>query len=162
MSTHHGAFQVFVESIRIWHWILEYVVCVYKLDTMRRRDKEGPPPSTASSSAKAKSQPPPAPEPKKFTPEQVSKCREILNKRNYYDILGVKKSATEDDLKRAYRKLSIKVHPDKNSAPQAGDAFKKVSAAYACLTDPEKKRYYDQTGEEPGNNQAPRQNSRFR
>ena len=87
---------------------------LYKLDTMRRRDKEGPPPSTASSSAKAKSQPPPAPEKPKYTAEQVKRCREIINKRNYYDILGVQKSASEDDMKKAYRKLSIKVHPDKN------------------------------------------------
>ena len=73
-------------------------------------------------------------------------------KSNYYDILGLSRSATLDDIKKSYKKLAIKFHPDKNHAPQAGNAFKKVSAAYACLTDSEKKRYYDQTGEEPGNN----------
>jgi DnaJ-class molecular chaperone len=55
----------------------------------------------------------------------------------------VKSNATEDDLKRSYKKLAIKFHPDKNHAPQASEAFKKVGAAYACLTDPEKRRYYD-------------------
>ena len=46
------------------------------------------------------------------------------------------------------------MHPDKNRAPQANEAFKKVSAAYACLTDTQKRRIYDQTGEEPGNMQS--------
>ncbi len=127
---------------------------LYKLDTMRRKDSEGPLSGTSTATTtKAKSQPPPEPEKPKYTAEQVNRCRELLSKRSYYDVMGVAKSATEDDLKRAYKKLAIKFHPDKNHAPQAGEAFKKVSAAYACLTDPEKKRYYDQTGEEPGNTQ---------
>lgn len=76
---------------------------------------------------------------------------EVLTKRNYYKILGVSKNATEDDLKKAYRKLAIKLHPDKNKAPAASEAFKKVSAAYACLTDLKRKTIYDLTGEEIGN-----------
>ena len=75
-----------------------------------------------------------------------------MRKSNYYEILGLPRSASQDDIKKSYKKLAIKFHPDKNHAPQAANAFKKVSAAYACLTDAEKKRYYDQTGEEPGNN----------
>ena len=78
-------------------------------------------------------------------------CREILAKKNYYDILGVPQRASEDDIKKAYRKHAIKLHPDKNQAPKATEAFKKVSAAYACLSDKEKKKIYDMTGEEPGN-----------
>lgn len=51
----------------------------------------------------------------------------------------------------------MKLHPDKNHAPQAADAFKKVSAAYACLIDKEKRKVYDMTGSDPGNNaQTPR------
>ena len=57
-------------------------------------------------------------------------------------------------MKKAYKKLSIKVHPDKNHAPKADEAFKKVSAAYACLVDSKKRKHYDMTGEEPGNNQS--------
>jgi DnaJ homolog subfamily B member 12 len=52
------------------------------------------------------------------------------------------------------------VHPDKNQAPKATEAFKKVSAAYACLTDNEKRKIYDMTGEEPGNSQPSRNASR--
>ena len=78
-------------------------------------------------------------------------CREILAKKDYYDILGVQNNAVEEDIKKAYKKHAIKLHPDKNRAPQSNEAFKKVSAAYACLTDAAKRRIYDQTGEEPGN-----------
>lgn len=86
----------------------------------------------------------------------------MLQKKNYYDILGVPEKASEDEIKKAYRKLAIKFHPDKNQAPQATDAFKKVSAAYACLTDGEKRKMYDLTGEEPGNVQPQSQSRRFR
>jgi DnaJ family protein B protein 12 len=55
----------------------------------------------------------------------------------------VEKTCTEADLKKAFKKKAIKVHPDKNPAPQATDAFKKVNAAMACLSDPDKRRTYD-------------------
>mmetsp|Transcript_16939 Transcript_16939/g.42532 ORF Transcript_16939/g.42532 Transcript_16939/m.42532 type:complete len:323 (-) Transcript_16939:708-1676(-) len=65
--------------------------------------------------------------------------------KDYYKILGVSKSATDADLKKAYRKLAMKHHPDKG-----GDAeqFKLISEAYEVLSDPEKKKIYDQVGEE--------------
>ncbi len=63
-------------------------------------------------------------------------------------MLGVEKSASESDLKKAYKRRAMKVHPDKNSAPKATDAFKKVNAAMACLTDADKRRVYDQVGSE--------------
>ncbi len=63
-------------------------------------------------------------------------------------MLGVEKSASENDLKKAYKRRAMKVHPDKNSAPKATDAFKKVNAAMACLTDADKRRVYDQVGSE--------------
>ena len=61
-------------------------------------------------------------------------------------MLGVEKNADDNALKKGYRKKAIKVHPDKNNSPQACEAFKKINAAMACLSDPEKRRIYDQVG----------------
>uniref|UniRef100_A0A8B9H9W3 DnaJ heat shock protein family (Hsp40) member A2b n=1 Tax=Astyanax mexicanus TaxID=7994 RepID=A0A8B9H9W3_ASTMX len=63
-----------------------------------------------------------------------------------YDILGVSPTATENELKKAYRKLAKEYHPDKN--PNAGDKFKEISFAYEVLTNPEKKDLYDRYGEQ--------------
>ncbi|GEM46592.1 DnaJ C-terminal domain-containing protein [Deinococcus cellulosilyticus] len=67
--------------------------------------------------------------------------------KDYYDILGVSKTASEDEIKSAYRKLAKKYHPDKNKDdPGAADKFKEIGEAYAVLSDAEKRRYYDQFG----------------
>lgn len=83
-----------------------------------------------------------------YTAEDVKLCKEILDKSNYYEILGVEKKADENVIKKAYRKLALKLHPDKNGAPKATDAFKKVSTAYACLSDTQKRAIYDEHGTE--------------
>jgi curved DNA-binding protein len=67
--------------------------------------------------------------------------------KSYYDILGVSKSADQEAIKKAYRKLALKLHPDHNKDnPQAEEKFKKLSEAYAVLSDPEKRKQYDMFG----------------
>jgi curved DNA-binding protein len=66
---------------------------------------------------------------------------------NYYKILGVEKSASDEDIKKAYRKLAMKFHPDRNPGnKQAEEKFKKLSEAYAVLSDQEKRKQYDSVG----------------
>jgi len=71
-----------------------------------------------------------------------------MKKRDYYEILGVKKGASKKEIKKAYRKLALKYHPDKNKEKNAEEKFKEISEAYAVLSDGEKKKQYDQFGHE--------------
>ena len=72
-----------------------------------------------------------------------------LNSRDYYEILGCPRSASDAELKKAYRKLAVKWHPDKNpDNEEATKNFQKVSEAFATLSDPKKRQMYDQYGEE--------------
>eukprot|EP00929_Paragymnodinium_shiwhaense_P037493 TRINITY_DN19971_c0_g1_i1.p1 TRINITY_DN19971_c0_g1~~TRINITY_DN19971_c0_g1_i1.p1 ORF type:complete len:383 (-),score=97.69 TRINITY_DN19971_c0_g1_i1:206-1354(-) len=83
-----------------------------------------------------------------YTDEQMKDVQKILRTRDYYTILGIDKDATEEQVKKAYKKLALKLHPDKNKAPGAEEAFKKLSKAVQCLTDAEKKHVYDRYGDE--------------
>ncbi len=67
-------------------------------------------------------------------------------KRDYYEILGVPKNASKDDIKKAYRKLAFELHPDRNKSADAGAKFKEMSEAYAVLSDENKRSQYDQYG----------------
>ena len=70
-----------------------------------------------------------------------------MSRRDYYDVLGVARSATEADIKSAYRKLALKYHPDRNPGDkQAEDQFKEAAEAYSVLGDPDKRARYDQFG----------------
>lgn len=70
----------------------------------------------------------------------------MATKRDYYDVLGVSKSASSADIKAAYRKLALEWHPDRNKAAGANEKFKEINEAYAVLSDPKKKETYDQFG----------------
>ena len=67
-------------------------------------------------------------------------------KRDYYEVLGISKSAPADEIKSQYRKLALKFHPDRNKSPDAQEHFKEISEAYAVLSDTSKRQLYDQHG----------------
>ena len=67
-------------------------------------------------------------------------------KRDYYEVLGVQKTAPENEIKSQYRKLALKFHPDRNKSEEAAEHFKEISEAYAVLSDSEKRKLYDQYG----------------
>jgi molecular chaperone DnaJ len=78
------------------------------------------------------------------------------SKRDYYEVLGVDRNATPEDLKKAFRKQALKFHPDRNKEADANDRFKEVNEAYQVLSDPKRKTQYDQFGHEGVNGQAGR------
>ena len=70
----------------------------------------------------------------------------MAEKRDYYEVLGVSKDASKDTIKKAYRKLAMKYHPDRNKEPGAEEKFKEISEAYGVLSDDDKRRQYDSFG----------------
>jgi len=67
-------------------------------------------------------------------------------KRDYYEVLGVPRNASKEEIKKAYRRLVLQYHPDRNKSPDAEEKFKEISEAYAVLSDDEKRRIYDMYG----------------
>ncbi|OQR83532.1 DnaJ subfamily B protein [Achlya hypogyna] len=114
--------------------------------------RAAPSPSVTRSTSEQEDQRP-------YTEEQVKIVRQIKACKTHYAVLGVDKSADENEIKKAYRKLALKLHPDKNSAPGAEDAFKAVGKAFTVLSDEQKRSDYDRYGDNaPSENggQAPR------
>ncbi len=68
------------------------------------------------------------------------------NKRDYYEVLGIQRSANKEEIKNSYRKLALQYHPDRNKSPGAEEKFKEISEAYAVLSDDEKRKRYDTYG----------------
>ncbi|KYN04532.1 PREDICTED: dnaJ homolog subfamily B member 12-like [Cyphomyrmex costatus] len=83
-----------------------------------------------------------------YSKEQLDHVKRIKKCKDYYEILGVNKDATDSDIKKAYKKLALQLHPDKNKAPGAAEAFKAIGNAVAILTDTEKRKQYDTYGPE--------------
>jgi len=95
-----------------------------------------------------------------YTAEQAKLVKVILDiKKNggrngHYHILGIEPNANDAQIKKAYRKMSLKVHPDKNGAPHADEAFKAINLANDTLSDPQKRQIYDRYGEEDPDNRG--------
>lgn len=68
--------------------------------------------------------------------------------KDYYKTLGLSRGASEEDIKKAYKKMALKFHPDKNKSPGAEEKFKEIAEAYEVLSDPQKRAVFDQYGEE--------------
>lgn len=88
---------------------------------------------------------------KGYTPAQVAAVNRVRKCRvsDYYAILDIEKPSSEGEIRKSYRKLALIMHPDKNCAPGADEAFKMVSKAFQVLSDADKKRIFDQTGADP-------------
>lgn len=71
--------------------------------------------------------------------------------RDYYQVLGISKTSSEDEIKQAFRKLAMQYHPDRNKSPDAEEKFKEINEAYAVLSDPQKRKQYDAYGPEQFN-----------
>jgi len=94
-----------------------------------------------------------------YTPAQQQIVSHVLKAKEggrgaHYRVLGIERTADEAGIKKAYRKLALKLHPDKNSAPHADEAFKAVGLAYATLSDTQKRTIYDRYGEEDPDNRG--------
>nr|CAD7200562.1 unnamed protein product [Timema douglasi] len=96
-----------------------------------------------------------------YSKDQLEAVRRIKKCKDYYEILGVTKDATDGDLKKAYKKLALQLHPDKNKCPGAAEAFKAIGNAVAVLTDVEKRKQYDTYGSDEERMAAQRHNHEY-
>ncbi|CAA0809723.1 Heat shock protein DnaJ- N-terminal with domain of unknown function (DUF1977 [Striga hermonthica] len=114
----------------------------------RRSRRKGSPLVTLSSSAAPAAG---------YTEEHVGIVKHIMTKTNdYYQILGIQRTCTNDQVCKAYKKIYLKIHPDKNHAPGANKAFRLVNKAYQCLSDQKKRKKYDLLGREDGTQEEDR------
>jgi len=83
-----------------------------------------------------------APPARGHTDEQAQGVHMVLRAKTHYEVLSVHSEADDATIKRAYRKMALQFHPDKNAAPKAEEAFKKISKAFAVLSDPQARAHY--------------------
>ena len=90
------------------------------------------------------------------TKEQEEAVVRVLScgPHDYYEILKIEKTANDNEIKKSYRKLAVRLHPDKNSHPRAAEAFKHINKAWEVLSDPSKRKIFDQTGVDPDSKYA--------
>lgn len=101
----------------------------------------------------------PSNEAKPYTEDQLTVVKKVLKCKDFYEVLAVAKDSTDAQIKKAYKKLALQLHPDKNSAPGAVEAFKKVGNAVSILTDGEKRKKYDLYGPEEAVTRSNRQSN---
>lgn len=91
-----------------------------------------------------------------YTKEQETIVLKVLSYKShqYYEILAVTKTASDSEIKKSYRKLAVKLHPDKNPHPRSSEAFKFLNKAWSVLGDEKKKQIFDQTGADPDSRSA--------
>lgn len=95
--------------------------------------------------------PTPEDDAKKATPQMKTAVQRVtkLRSKSHYEVLGIERDADESAIKKAYRKLALQLHPDRNLATGADEAFKRVNAAFVILSDKSKREHYDQFGTDP-------------
>ncbi|CAI2167353.1 5787_t:CDS:2 [Funneliformis geosporum] len=112
------------------------------------RSASPPPPPSPSSSSREHKQ---GRQTREYTTEQAEAVKRIraCGVHDFYSILGISKEVSDSEVKKAYRKLALQMHPDKNGAPGADEAFKLVSKAFQVLSDPQKRAAFDENGVDP-------------
>ena len=136
------------------------LVARYHRAMAKSASRAAAPPKTKISTPSNTSRAPAAP-PKQLSIEEMGKevdgsdggelgaeIRRVCSSKDFYEVLGVQRACREEDLKKAYRKTALRLHPDKCHLSGAEDAFKKVSAAFSCLKDSQQRASYDVHGEE--------------
>jgi hypothetical protein len=98
--------------------------------------------------AAARAPEPPPRDTRPYTAEQAAAVKRVKQCKDLYQVLGLDRAAGAEEVKKAYKKMAMKLHPDKNSAPGADEAFKELARAFSVLSDPQKKAAYDQFGDE--------------